>query len=443
MPDPRAEHPVHSLRALAWRHAPLLIAGSLLNGVAVLAHTRLASSLGIAGWFGSLLWLGANVLLLLTWSVVHVARAQPPVDLSPAQRRRFRLRKRLRLALLILLPLGGLLLGELYLRGSQRYATWVEKNGKGYVSPYDDSGAQEVLALAPSTTTTMDQPEFHYEVRTNAEGLWDDAHPVEKPPREYRIVALGDSFTMGQGAAFEDTWLQVLERSLAKVPRPSKVRVISGGVAGSDPVYSLRLLERRLLKYQPDLVLQVVNGTDLGDIVARGGFERFLDSGGVAFRDPPAMELLFGPSHLARAVLMTQFGYDFYVLRPDERAARNQESVEVILEAAQRLTALGSEHGFEVIYVVHPLRHQVFPTPDTVDPLWELDLLGRLAKQGVPCYDLRPFLQQRIPPLQVDDYFWPLDGHCNARGYALFAEGVGQRLTEVPGFPRPREGRER
>jgi len=42
----------------------------------------------------------------------------------------------------------------------------------------------------------------------------------------------------------------------------------------------------------------------------------------------------------------------------------------------------------------------------------------------------------------VEEHFWPVDGHFNARGYALLAESIHQRLCErapALGFPRKDE----
>jgi len=423
--------------ALLRYHAPFLVAFGLLNGAAVLAHSRFARPLGLEGQLTDhFLWLGYDLALVYLWGLVCVARAPgPSAEAPPAERRRASLRQRLRLGTLLAVGVVGLLTSEVGLRITHRYATWMEVNGRGYVSPYADEDAEEVLALEPNAVTAFEQPEFDYEVRTNAEGLWDDAHPLEKPADEYRVVALGDSFTMGQGAPFEQTWLQVLERSLAATARSKRVRVISGGVAGSDPVYCVRLFEERLLKYDPDLVLLVVNEDDLGDLIARGGFERFLPEGGVAFRDPPAMERVFASSHLLRGMLMHHFGYDHYVLRPAEREARDEEALGLMVEAAQRLQALG---GHRVLVVIMPLRYQIYPHAGDTLRLWELDLAGRLRAAGVESYDLRPFLRAAIPEARVDDHFWPLDRHFKPEGYALFAAGVEQRLAEVPGFPAPR-----
>ena len=56
--------------------------------------------------------------------------------------------------------------------------------------------------------------DFELRVRTNSAGFRDTEHAIPKPPGVFRIVALGDSFTFGTGARFEETYLARLERLL-------------------------------------------------------------------------------------------------------------------------------------------------------------------------------------------------------------------------------------
>jgi hypothetical protein len=46
---------------------------------------------------------------------------------------------------------------------------------------------------------------------------------------------------------------------------------MAAGVAGSDPFYEYRLLVDKLLACQPDLVMTVVNVSDVIDVIVRGG----------------------------------------------------------------------------------------------------------------------------------------------------------------------------
>jgi len=346
---------------------------------------------------------------------------------------RGKLRRLFKVGSLLAVPLVALLL-EGGLRATGHLASWSEENGGDYVSPYDYRNATPWLLVGePGAVTAFSQPEFQYEVRLNREGLRDVDHPEAKPPGEFRVVGLGDSFTMGQGAELEDTYLSVLGRSLNQRPRVRKIRVLAGGVAGSDPVFCHQLLLRRLVKYQPDLVILAVNESDVFDLITRGGMDRFDADGFVRPMPRPSLEGLYARSYLARAILRSRFlQYEWDLLSPAEHAAAVERSVAAIVEAARAIQALGREHGFTLLVVSHPLDYQV-KDPQAKDLL--APLAEPLAAQGIEFLDLVAYFRAHVPPEGAQSLFWPVDRHCNAQGYALFARGLEGRVVTLEGFP--------
>lgn len=69
----------------------------------------------------------------------------------------------------------------------------------------------------------------------------------------YRIVALGDSFTFGQGVNDDEAFPAVVGRELTA--QGHDVEVLNFGVPGHGVVNAVTLLRRRLLDLEPDLVL--------------------------------------------------------------------------------------------------------------------------------------------------------------------------------------------
>jgi lysophospholipase L1-like esterase len=78
-------------------------------------------------------------------------------------------------------------------------------------------------------------------------------YPAARPPGAYRVVALGDSFTVGAGR-YADAWPARLEGKLGRRLR-REVEVFALGVPGVGPRFALRLWELEHDLLRPDLVV--------------------------------------------------------------------------------------------------------------------------------------------------------------------------------------------
>ncbi len=326
---------------------------------------------------------------------------------------------------IVLAMLAALIVAaEWVVRYRGAYRTWTERNGGEYYSPYQHYDSWFFLRK-PRIKETYNQTEFDYEFSTNAEGLRDREHPVTKPPREFRVIAIGDSFTEGQGARTDETWPRQLEVMLNADLPAKDVRVISAGVAGSDPIYGYKLLEERLLKYQPDLVVVAVNTSDIEDLVARGGRERFGADGTVKPPRQPKTEWLFEHSHLFRLMAMDVLGYDWMLLTPQERALLWRAAIDQLADVATRFQRLGETHGFDVLVVMHPMVYELRNESTNYAPL-----LPKLEQGAVEYVDLYAYLRENFPEGQFETLYWPVDRHHNAEGYRAFAAAVAVAIKE-------------
>jgi hypothetical protein len=166
------------------------------------------------------------------------------------------------------------------------YSTYQEKRDVFFYScPYNDKGRNKYYILKRDHLLKSEEYKFMRVI--NSEGLADREHTPAKSVGEYRILALGDSLTEGDGAHADSTWLKFLERNLKKYPIQRNLTFMNAGVCGSDPFYSYVLLKDRLIRYKPDLVLLALNASDLNDLLIRGGMERFLPDGSVKYKNPP------------------------------------------------------------------------------------------------------------------------------------------------------------
>ena len=82
-----------------------------------------------------------------------------------------------------------------------------------------------------------------------------------KTQGEYRIVALGDSFTLALAMHDHQTYTQLLQEDLKNRGKSSTI-VINGGIGGFSPAYHLKLAEYYHRTFQPDYVIVQMNETD-------------------------------------------------------------------------------------------------------------------------------------------------------------------------------------
>lgn len=100
--------------------------------------------------------------------------------------------------------------------------------------------------------------DYDVEVTTNSAGFHDVEHLREKPATVYRIVVLGDSFIEGLAVPIESGFTHQLETILQADVTTRQIEVINLGVSGVGPAQYLRMLERRGIAYEPDLVLMSI-----------------------------------------------------------------------------------------------------------------------------------------------------------------------------------------
>ena len=92
-------------------------------------------------------------------------------------------------------------------------------------------------------------------VSTNSEGIRDSEYATNASPGIYRILALGDSQTFGNGLELPDTWPKQLEANLNQADKSKKVEVLNAGLPASDTWQHEVILKRLLSTYQPDAVV--------------------------------------------------------------------------------------------------------------------------------------------------------------------------------------------
>jgi lysophospholipase L1-like esterase len=92
-------------------------------------------------------------------------------------------------------------------------------------------------------------------VRINSFGFRGPDWDIQKAPNGFRILALGDSFTFGQGVDENETYASLLREKLNGMYPEKTIEVLNLGVQGYEAIDEMKLLEKVGPLLHPDLVL--------------------------------------------------------------------------------------------------------------------------------------------------------------------------------------------
>ncbi len=111
----------------------------------------------------------------------------------------------------------------------------------------------------------------------NHDGVMPDFPSANYTVESFNIIFLGDSFTYGYGLRDPFTSFPfVTERLLKKEYPKMKINVANFGWSASSPILHLRQLEQIGKKYNPDLIIQSFDITDISeDLTTISRFENF------------------------------------------------------------------------------------------------------------------------------------------------------------------------
>jgi len=248
-------------------------------------------------------------------------------------------------------------------------------------------------------------------VATNDLGFRDEPFTREKPPGQTRVLAIGDSFTFGNGVRLEDTWVQRLEGLLEE--RLGDAEVVNGGFAtGATRVGDyLDWIASDAFAFEPDLLVIGLCLNDLGDVP-------------MAVKAPPVERRWLGGTSRVLNALQDRRQRARFERTPLPDATVLLDLVPEPWEAARAtLTAtrdLCAERGVGLLVVVFPmffrLERERYPLLGVHQRVTEF-----CAAAEIPCVDLfETFEGMDGPSLWVH----PSDQHANPRGQAIIADAL-------------------
>ena len=262
------------------------------------------------------------------------------------------------------------------------------------------------------------------ELRTNELGFRDNKTTVPaKRPDEYRIIVLGDSFTVSAGVDFDSLYTTLLEKDLKR--ENNNVEVMSLAVGGYNIVQYEMVLNEIALDLQPDLLLVSVFPSN--DFSMKTYDRNYLAAKG-QYKEPE--EVWYEETYVYRAFLWRvaeKLGSFFkqekesvtkYPQQDPERGWKENSS------ALGRIIGTANEKDIPIIVTL---------LPDTWGFESQLELTDRiktfLTKHDTrPVVLLYPFIESGIkePELRVN----LLDSHPSNQYHTLVAEYLAPYLVK-------------
>jgi hypothetical protein len=118
-----------------------------------------------------------------------------------------------------------------------------------------------------------------------------------------------------------------------------------------------------------------------------------------------------------------------FLVRNARHAVPGDRGFDLVIQSLVELNALARQHDTACLVLLLPSKEEVYgqfasePLPDLAAPT-----ITELERSGIDYFDLGPVFRERAKDGRA--LFLEVDGHPNARGYALIAEQVTEHLRQ-------------
>jgi lysophospholipase L1-like esterase len=281
--------------------------------------------------------------------------------------------------------------------------------------------ALEVKGISPDPLIGHDhRPNRHaflmgVQFDTNSKGLRDREFSYEKPPGKLRIMMLGDSFTVGWGAKFDETFAKRIERMYAD--RGIQAEAINTGVGNYNTIQEVEYYLTEGYKYNPDIVVLNFTFNDAEPVP-------------VSYPPPTILRICYSCIFVAGRIdsALRVFGdkkdwADYYLgLYGNNGQAKGWLAAKAYIA---KLAAFTKAHGTKLLIASLPELHDVqhYRLQKITDLVHEA-----ADENDVPFVDLLPYVQG-VPSPEL--WVTPPDPHPDGLAHKLFAEGIYEALEKL------------
>lgn len=270
----------------------------------------------------------------------------------------------------------------------------------------------------PNEKIEIKKPEFTFSRTSNKLGYSDYEIQLRKSKKEIRMLCLGDSFTEGDGAPFEKSYVFQLRN---KFLNPYNYYVFNAGKCGSDPFFNFVNYRDILNKYDFDIVLQTLSSSDfIDDINIRGGMERFKKKYVVEFRKPnTVLKHIYIMSFVGRSFLKA-IGYNELLTTKKVSNEDCQKTIDLMTNYSKTI----EKNNAKLVLILLPNKKEV----QEDYPIFLKETIEKIKKiEGLYIIDLREFYRKEIAKSNsnfIQDNWWNEDWHHTPQGYQMMAKSI-------------------
>jgi len=296
---------------------------------------------------------------------------------------------------------------------------------KHFMEPVATPGGRVETPEPPSWLTS--KPRY----TINSEGMNNPVdYPVQKPPRTFRIVTLGDSWTFGYLVNTEDNYPSQIEKLLNTSPtcKGTHFEVLNFGVPGYDLAYGVERFKTRAAKYDPDLVLWFVHEDDFNQpnefiLERKARYESEMqksgekhnmvlkfDGGGIRYEEVKDGEPFFADARMNNSISAG--------IRAAADIAKEWSIDEMMAYGALQLSAFDDAYKGPLVFFKYPYMGSTVDVNQAVEETLERFVTQRDASS----------YHELSQDLKTVDGFLP-DFHPNEKGYRVVAQGLFDDLT--------------